>query len=318
MRSRLIDTGDPDLVLREIVTDRLALRFLPSVGGRLLSLAIDGSELLWHNPEIFADDFRVTRPRSTWPPLDGTAGSWTNVGGAKSWPAPQGTAGPSQWAGPPDPVFDSGSWSWRETYEAGATSIVMTSPPDPRTGLRMTRRFDLPDRGSTFTQCLRLCNVSPRTVRWAPWEVCQVGGTPPGTAARVRVATSDRTVVNLGDYLGSPAFVPTPHGFDVPVQDVIGKRGFPTASGALGWMNAAGASLQLRFRPDQDGEYPDHGSRAEVWLQCPVDGPVPGLDGYACRDYYLELEVLGPLTTLRPGEATDLELQWEAAPPGTA
>ena len=316
MRSRLIDTGDPDLVLREIVTDRLTLRFLPSVGGRLLSLAVDGSELLWHNPEIFGDGFVVARPRSTWPPVDGIAGSWTNVGGSKSWPAPQGTAGPSQWDGPPDPVLDSGVWSWHETHLTGVTRVEMSSPPDPRTGLRMTRRFDIPDRGLTFTQRLDLRNVSSRTVRWAPWEVCQVGGTPPGGAARVRVATSDHTAANLGDYLGSLALVPTAQGFDVPVQDAIGKRGFPTASGAIAWVNADGASVRLRFHPHPEGEYPDHGSRAEVWVQCPVDGPVPGLDGYACRDYYLELEVLGPLATLRPGEATDFEIQWEAVRAG--
>jgi hypothetical protein len=47
--ARLIETGDPDLVLHEVVTDRLRLRFLPGVGGRLLALAIDGSELPWRN-----------------------------------------------------------------------------------------------------------------------------------------------------------------------------------------------------------------------------------------------------------------------------
>jgi hypothetical protein len=58
-------------------------------------------------PGIFGDDFRVLRPRSTWPPLD---------------------------------------------VASGVTRVVMTSPPDPRTGLRMTRRFDIPDRGSTVLE----------------------------------------------------------------------------------------------------------------------------------------------------------------------
>ena len=139
-------------VLR-VGNDDLALAFLPSVGGRLISVEVGGAELLWRNPEYLDDALGTVLPREEWAPLDGTMGSWANLGGSKTWPAPQGWSGRHEWPGPPDPVIDSGDWR-PEVRRApdGATVVTLTSPDDPWTGLRVERRFEVPAAGASFTQ----------------------------------------------------------------------------------------------------------------------------------------------------------------------
>lgn len=75
-----VESGDPSLELYRISNEHLQLVFLPSVGGRLLSLQIAGEELLWINPDFFDREFRALRPRLSWATLDGTFASWANVG----------------------------------------------------------------------------------------------------------------------------------------------------------------------------------------------------------------------------------------------
>lgn len=316
MRSRLRDSGDPELELREINTDRMTLVFLPSVGGRMLSLRVDGRELLWQNPHFFDSELRAQRPRSSWRSVDGTFASWSNVGGSKSWPAPQGWGGDGEWAGPPDAVLDSGRWTWYDSeWPDGGSIITMTSPDDPRTGLRMRRRFIVPASGSVFSETISLTNVSDRTVTWAAWEVCQVATTPRDAGRGVvRIAVDDDAApLNQGDYRGTLEWSRTPSGsIEVPVQDVVAKRGFPTATGSIAWIDVDGATLELRFAP-QDRAYPDGGSRAELWMQAPVAEPIAELSGLHPDAYLAELEVLGPLTELEPGETTHHWIRWEAA-----
>src|SRR5205085_2048239 len=59
------------------------------------------------------------------------------------------------------------------------------------------------------------------------------------------------------------------------------------------------------YHPDQ--EYPDNGASVEIWSQGP--GVAAGVD-FSRPDwlmYFLELEILGPLVTLRPGEPPHLD-----------
>lgn len=315
MRSTLRDSGDPALQLREVRNDRLVLVFLPSVGGRLLSLQVDGRELLWQNPDFFDDDLRAVRQRSTWPTVDGTFASWSNVGGSKSWPAPQGWEGDGEWPGPPDPILDSGTWSWAESeWPDGGLIITMTSPDDPRTGLRMRRHFVIPVAGAQFNQTISLTNTSPRTVTWAAWEVCQVPTSPiDGARGVIRIAVDgDEEPLAQGDYFGSLVWERVDRFIEIAGQDVVAKRGFTNAAGAVSWSDVDGAGLELRFTP-QPRPYPDGGSRVEVWMQAPVERPLTELSGLHPDAYLAELEVLGPLTTLAPGQSTHYPIRWVAA-----
>lgn len=312
-----LDSGDPDLPLLRADNGTLQLTFLPAVGGRLLSIEASGRELLWRNPDYFDENCRAVRRRSTWAPLDGSFSSWANIGGSKTWPAPQGWSGEGEWAGPPDDVIDAGEWSTNAVeHKTGDMTVVMTSRDDQRSGLRITRRFEIPTAGAEFRQLITFTNVSERPIRWAIWEVCQVdtsdGAGLSGAKAAIEVdvnGTAESTMINLGDYRGTLVVEHGDGRLIVPVQDVVAKRGFASASGRIAYRGPRGG-LEIHFEPIPDADYPDGGSRAEIWMQSPQTSPIAELSGLHPGAYLAELEVLSPRSMMRPGESRDLELRW--------
>lgn len=297
----------------------LALAFLPSVGGRLISVEVGGAELLWRNPEYLDAALGTVLPRGEWALLDGTMGSWANLGGSKTWPAPQGWSGRHEWPGPPDPVIDSGDWlpEVRRTPD-GATVVTLTSPDDPWTGLRVERRFELPAAGTSFTQRITFTCVADHPVRWAPWEVCQVdtamfAGSPvDATDAGVWVGVAGgHEPVAMVRLDGEIAVGAVDGGRRrVEVADVVAKVGFTDAGGTFEVLRPDGAGLRWTYPVDPCATYPDGGCAAEIWMQYPTAAPVPG--GLWPTARLLELEALGPLTTLEPGQAVGLDIEWVA------
>lgn len=313
------DTGDPELIIEEIRTADLTLGFLPGVGGRLISIQAGGQEYLWRNPEFLDAELQSRKPRSSWPTVDGTFESWANIGGSKTWPAPQGWSGAGEWAGPPDDVLDSGEWSTElHSDPDGSSRYVMQSPHDPRTGLSIRRSFDIPAAGQEFVQQIEFRNTSAWAITWAIWEVCQIDVAPGAGDPRSAIVVASDAVpepVRLGDYVGEIGWEQQGDSLRVPVQDVVGKLGFPAATGAIGWFGPRGEGVSMEFTVDADAQYPDQGSRAEVWMQSPQEEPIAELSGLHPRDRVAELEVLGPLTTLAPGESSTLTIHWRIRSP---
>ncbi len=305
-------SGDPDTPLYGVSTERLELVFLPTAGGRLISLRVDGRELLWRNPQFFDDDVRLRVPRAEWSPIDGTFASWSNLGGSKVWPAPQGWGGENEWPGPPDEVLDAGAWTLRESRDGEFIRIELVSPDDPRTGLRITRIFSIPEHGTWMHERIVFRATGARAVTWAPWEVCQIDtrGSVGVADSVIRVATAGAEPVRLGTWWNEISVDVTDTQVVIPVQDVVAKLGFADATGSIDWTTADGARLALQFTPEPGETYPDGGSRVEVWMQAPMEHPVPALSGLHPDAYVAELEVLGPLRTLHPGDTTSLEITW--------
>jgi hypothetical protein len=310
--------GRPDLPLLRVTTDQLALVFAPTRGGRLLSLRAGGRELLWQNPELVDADLAPVVPVADWPASDGGMDTWANLGGSKTWPAPQGWSGPDEWAGPPDPVLDSGPWTaeW-EASDAGAI-VTLTSGDDARTGLRVVREFRLLDETSSFAQRVTFTNTSEATRRWSIWEVCQVdAGGPEGRAAEDSVVVvphaGEAHELDLGTYEGELLSARRGHDVVLPLGTGVAKRGYPEASGSVELHGPAGLEIGLATSPDDTGTWPDGGSTVEVWLQRPTSAPIESLEGLHPSAHLVELEVLGPLTTLAPGESTTLDVEWSTA-----
>jgi Domain of unknown function (DUF4380) len=273
----------------------------PRLGGRLLALRLRETELVYRNAQLVDADLRPTAAAAQLPPVDGTLASWRNWGGDKTWPAPQGWSTDAEWHGPPDPVLDGGAYEASE--EDGA--VAMRSATDPRTGLRIVRRVRLDADAAKVTLDLAFENVAARRVRWAIWNVTQV----PGGGEGVFVGVDDPAVVVLFAATGTPGHARAAPGvLHVPTQDVVGKLGFP---GAVGWLAQArgGIVLTQRWPVSEDADYPDRGSRAEVWLQHPVERPLEDLGGLRPSDRVVELEALGPLVDLAPGEQSTLEVE---------
>lgn len=311
--SAWLDSGDPDLALFEVDNGPLRAVFLPSVGGRLLSLRAGGHELLWVSPRIFDASLRVLKPRAAWPVVDGTFPSWTNVGGSKTWPAPQGWDGNNQWPGPPDAVLDSGQWSLTTTQLPDALTVTMVSPHDPWTGLCITREFTFPAGSASFRESIRFLNSSQRDVEWSLWEVAQTD-TSAGGAVDVAVST-DAAPIDLGRYSGSTDVTVADGVARLPVEPGVAKFGFPTATGRVAWTGPDGESLQLTVEVGEAARYPDGGSRVELWTQSPLPQPLDTLDGFHPDAWLVELEVLSPLYKLGPSESADFAITWEAVGP---
>jgi hypothetical protein len=302
-------------------TGALVASFIPTVGGRLISLRSKDVEYLWQNPQYFDSELRLALPRELWPEADGLMSSWANLGGSKTWPAPQGWSSPAEWPGPPDPVIDGGAWS-HEIAESGKTTrLTLRSPDDQRTGLRITRCFEFRLGESSFVEEVRFEAVAGRIVRWAIWEVVQVATTTDSdeiaslnrtSSSGVFVETTGQSIPrNLIPQLPPLAFEAVSPGLvRVPIQSLVGKMGFPNASGSLEYRRDDGNSLKIRFDIDESATYPDGGSRVELWMQYPVGEAIEHLGGLHPQAHLVELEALGPLRTLKPGEISTLRLEW--------
>nr|WP_281381665.1 DUF4380 domain-containing protein [Conexibacter arvalis] len=295
----------------------MRLGLVPALGGRLLALRHEGRELLYRNDRLIDARLHRRPAEAELPPLDGTLGSWRNYGGDKTWPAPQGWSGPAEWAGPPDPVLDSGPYGWSCERRGEEVVVTLRSAPDPRTGLLLERRVTLAAGASGFALELAMENASERPVRWALWNVTQVRGErdPDGGAwVGLDADAGQEAVVGLVAGTGTPRFERVaPDRAHVPDQDVVGKLGFPGACGWLAYV-AGDRVLRQRWAVDRGAPHPDRGSRAEVWLEHPLDAPLDELGGLRPPDRVVECEVVGPLTELAPGARAELRIDWDVLP----
>jgi len=318
---RVEHRGEGDLPLLSVSTDELELVFAPTRGGRLLSVVHGGRELLWRDPALLDASLRPVVPVAEWPTGDGGMSTWANVGGSKTWPAPQGWSGPDEWAGPPDPVLDSGAWSATWSVDDAVAVVTLTSPDDPRSGLRVTRRFTVPAASPCFSQHVVFENVSSTTRRWAIWEVCQADtagtadtagavGSPAETSMVVVPHDHEPVELDLGTYEGELPSSRRGHDVVLPLGTGVAKRGYPTASGSVALHDGDGPVLALSTTPPTSGTWPDGGSKVEVWLQRPTAAPIASLEGLHPSSHLVELEVLGPLTTLPPGGRSTLDVEW--------
>ena len=67
--------------------------------------------------------------------------------------------------------------------------------------------------------------------------------------------------------------------------------------------------MTLSFDVYPSGEYPDQGSPLEIWLEHTLPAPLAELGGLNPPARIVELEVLGPVKTLAPGEQSELVIR---------
>ncbi|GLZ12219.1 hypothetical protein Acsp04_24540 [Actinomadura sp. NBRC 104425] len=309
VRVRTDESGPYEVVWLD--NGHLRLGVVPRLGGRLLSLVHEGAELLWRNPELLDDRLHPVgghRPA----PTSGPMANWANYGGDKTWPAPQGWLSPREWAGPPDPVLDSGPYTAAVREWENGAAVTLESGHDPRTGLRIRREIRLDAGRASYELRLTAVNESSAPVRWALWNVTQYPG---GGVARVEVAAGSADPVELAVGTAAPAWMRAGADaadgtelLEIPAQDVVGKLGFPGATGRLTYARD-GRLLTTEWDVPADAEYPDGGSRAEVWMEHPLDRPLEHLGGLNPPARIVECEALGPWTRLDPGAGTSLGIR---------
>jgi len=296
--------------------DVLSLTFLPQCGGRLISLKYKNHEFLWTNPKYLTADSRTTTmPFPSWPKPDSTMGSWVNLGGSKTWPAPQGWSAADEWPGPPDEVLDSGIYSLNHVVdENGDMHITMTSQEDARTGIQITRFFDIPSTGANIYQRNSFRNHTSKVKTWSIWEVAQVATNLPNFKEEkgyflVECANLVEPRI-LFSAVGDIEYISTDRYIKVPVQDAIGKIGFTNASGVLAWIRPDDLTLEMKFLPSPNATYPDGGCSVELWHQYPLNSPLENLGGLKPDAYLVEMEILSPLHAIESQQKVDLEILW--------
>ena len=283
---------------------------VPEIGGRLMQFSLGSHDYLFMNPDLLGKRFTFEEHAG-----DGTILQWKNYGGAKTWPAPQGWDGEGQWPGPPDPVLDTG----RYDFQTSEASILMTSPPDERSGLRIRRQVTLRPGSSRLQLRLFFENVLNRAIRWSIWDVAQMLCStadgqlnddcwlyiPTGPARQPPYEVmfgDDNPQYQLDAESGLLA---------VQYQGIVGKIGVHSPAGWIAFADRqAGFVLCMQFPYEPDAEYPDNGATVECWTESPgAPSPIP----IRSPGYILEAEILSPLHTLRPLEIKMQQLTWSAA-----
>jgi hypothetical protein len=292
----------------EVHNGLIRAAIVPDIGGRVLQFWLDHHPFLFVNQNLAG---RLFSAEENWG--DGTIASWKNYGGNKTWPAPQGWSGPDEWAGPPDPVLDSGRF---KTLNADSSRVVVESPPDPRTGLQITRELTLEPGAARAVLRRSMQNMSNRPVRWSLWDVTQLD---------CAVQSICRISIPLNPSSRFPNGYRVLYGrsdnpqwrtddsalFTVEYARALGKVALDSQAGWIAFSDGEWALLhQFVVRPGRD--YPDGGATVEVWTQGP--GIAAGVDFGQPQlgDEFMEMEVLEPLQRLAPGEQATGDLVWAA------
>lgn len=295
---------------------------VPDIGGRIMAYDLGGYPFFFVDPALAGRLFTAEENQG-----DGSLAAWKNYGGDKTWPAPQGWDRDDQWHGPPDPILDSGRYSVDRLHTDGAiASLSMTSPPDPRSGIQITRAFTLHSNSSRVTVDLSFRNHSDRPVTWSIWDVAQL---------RAERRDDDGTITfEPGCVVTTPVHPNSvfPRGFNVmfgaednpqwqidvaaglfraSYQWQIGKVGLDSTAGWIAFSNsAAGCAFAEQFDYQPGAHYPDGGASVEVWTV--GAGQVGNLNYEGTGIYLMETEVLSPLRVIEPQSSIDFRITWGA------
>ncbi len=266
------------LPTNSIGNKHLTLEFLSQAGPRLVRLFLQGSNenLLQELPEL-----RVDTPY----------GVYFFRGGHRLWHSPEGL--------PRSYIPDNEGLVVEHTDQG----VRLTGPVEPGTFIQKIIEITLhPDRPSA-TLLHRLRNNGIWPVELAPWAITQV---PLGGTAVLPQMTSPLDKAGL---LPNRQFALWPYSRwgDERLQlydDIILvqgnaktppiKIGYANRAGWIGYLNK-GVFFCKRSAFQAEANYPDYGSNSECY----------------CDNRFLELETLGPLVNLEPGQSTEHVETWE-------
>ena len=255
-----------------ISNGRVEALVVPAVGRVMQFRFTDRGSPIWENTTL--------RGRAP----DPASAEWANFGGDKTWPAPQADwdqVTPRAW--PPPVAFDS------MPVEASfrRDTLVLTSPVDPHFGIRTERVISLAHEAPVMTIVTTYEKVTGQPLKVGVWIITQLED-PVGVfvplAAKSRFP--DGYSRQSGDTL--PARLQVDRGLLSLVRHPSKSAKIGLDTDRLLWVGTT--QMLLIESPRQPGaEYPDAQCSAEIYTN-----PDPAA--------YVELEMLGPLRTLVPGD----------------
>jgi hypothetical protein len=269
---RIAHGGWPDaLRLRSTTAEAIVV---PAIGRVMSFRLIDGENVFWADPALAGRRG------------DPTGQEWVNFGGDKSWPAPEAEwrtfTGYGKWM--PPPGFDGLPHAARIDGEA----VVLTAPVDRFYGVRHERRISLAADAPRMTIATTYTRVSGAPQRIGIWVITQFAD-----PVAVFVPVPPQSRFPDGHYMFREAPWPQREvrdGLIRVTRDPGASRKLGSDADRMLWVGETVMCLVASPRVDDPVvEYPDRGASAEVYTN-----PDP--------KRYVELETLGPLATLKPGE----------------
>lgn len=270
---------------------------VPALGRVMRYAQVGGPNVLWNAPA--GKQFRP--------------GDWKNWGGDKVWPAPQ-----SQWGGlagpawPPHPTFDGMPHQAEVLPEAAGAGGTATKPPRLRTtgplmagfGARVIREYSFdPATGElVIEQSLKKEEGVPLLI--SLWSVTQI---PPPDAAFLPLNPESPYKNNFHWFAGKAPQGTTTAGVSPSLLRFKPSRGSYKlgADAPIAAVAAVRDGLAFVLRgAKRPGQYPEgadgSGFPVTIWNQDETDP--------AAR--YVELEMMSPLTALKPGEQLGSVMRW--------
>jgi hypothetical protein len=266
---------------RRLDTGHLWVEALATAGPRIVRLGRAGSD----------ENVLAETPDEGW---DTPFGRYQLFGGHRLWFAPE------------DPERSAVPDVDGLALDDGPDGLRLTGRVEAPTGLVRTIAIEVMPGGASLSLCHELCNAGDSPIELAPWSITQLplDGTVILPQPAVQAGHDVRPNRNLvlwpytswtDERLGLRDGA-------VVVDAVAGgdlKVGYFNDVGWIAYVRN-GSAFVRRFDPAVGRPHPDLGCNVETY----------------CGRRYLELEVLGPLVTLAPGESTVLVERWElVAPP---
>jgi hypothetical protein len=257
--------------------EALALWITRSVGPRIIGLALQGGENLF---AVLPND------KAECPGL----GTFSFRGGHRLWCAPESFH--TTYIPDDDPI----------SIEEVPDGLLVTQPTQARTGIQKSMRITMPGYGARVVVDHMLLNRGNEPVELAPWAITQlkpggVGILPQATGPVDEDGLLPNRQITLWPYtlIGSPYITWGDRYLFVQATMQSGalKVGFPNTVGWLGYaLDGILFVKHAEYRPR--AHYYDRHSSSECY----------------CNPRFLELETLGPRTTLAPGEGTTHRETW--------
>ena len=224
---------------------------------------------------------------------DPDATEWGNFGGDKAWPAPQSEWGVvSPRSGPPPRAFD--SMPYESACDGDGDALLLVSPVDPHYGIRVRREVRLLPCEPEMRIRTRFEKVQGASLKVAVWIVTQLR--EPVRVFGTAAPSSSMPAGYVPLWEGLPEDLRIEDNLFSLVRDPVGGRKIGTEGESLLWVGRE-QMLLMRSTRWSDAMYADGGSSSEVWTN-----PDPLK--------YVELELLGPLMELKPGESTETEVSY--------
>jgi len=301
----------------------ISLDVAPDLGGRAIQLRLREHEYFFVNKDLAG---KVLPPER-----NNVKAGWANYGGDKVWPGAQGWLDDDQWPGPPDYILDGSRFASEVITESPEeVAVRVTSPPDPRTGVRFARTFHV-CAGTTRVKVEQVMrNISRRQIHWGIWHLIQNDGadardpSKPNPELYMYIPLNPKSKFPGGFQMlfgdaQNPSYQATEDGKMLRIHYHY-RVGKVIADSDKGWYAVVNGQKNIclveNFTYYPSADYPD-GASVESWNDGPGTASLGPFDMVLPDDpektlYFMESEVMSPYATLLPGEEYSFPCYWAA------